>query len=49
LKDIGVGWTIVGHSERRQFFHESDQEVASKVKKAISNGLKVILCIGENI
>lgn len=47
LKDLGVGYVVLGHSERRQYFKESDEFVADKVEFALSEGLKVILCIGE--
>lgn len=49
LKDIGVNWVILGHSERRQIFGESDELIAEKVAFALSNGLKVIACIGETL
>ncbi|OMH81243.1 Triosephosphate isomerase [Zancudomyces culisetae] len=47
LKDVGAKWVILGHSERRNIFGESDEFVAKKTKKALSVGLKVILCCGE--
>ena len=48
LKDIKVGWAIVGHSERRGK-GESDAEVATKAAYAQKNGLKVICCLGESL
>ena len=47
IKSLGIPYVIIGHSERRQYFGETDEIVAKKVKKALSEGLKVILCIGE--
>lgn len=41
-------YTIIGHSERRKYLHESLSDIAKKVKIAVKNDLKVILCIGEN-
>jgi len=49
LKDIGVNWVIIGHSERRALLGESDKFVASKTKAALAGGLSVILCIGESL
>ncbi|KTW26676.1 triose-phosphate isomerase [Pneumocystis carinii B80] len=49
LKDAKILWTIVGHSERRTYFNESDQFIALKTKHALENGMSVILCIGENL
>ncbi|KAJ3295189.1 hypothetical protein HK104_002923 [Borealophlyctis nickersoniae] len=47
LKDLDVEWAILGHSERREIFKESDELVGKKVKVALTSGLKVIACIGE--
>jgi len=47
IKDIGVKWVILGHSERRNVFGESDQLIGEKVGHALDQGLKVIACIGE--
>ncbi|KAL7270054.1 triosephosphate isomerase [Rhizina undulata] len=49
LKDAGIEWVILGHSERRTLFGESDGFVASKTKAALDEGLNVILCIGESL
>lgn len=47
LKSMGVDYVIIGHSERRTYFFESDEVVNKKVKAALDEGLKVILCVGE--
>ncbi len=47
LKDFGLHWTLTGHSERRQFFGDTNEIVGKKSRKAIDNGLSVIACIGE--
>jgi triosephosphate isomerase len=49
LQDIGCAFVIVGHSERRQYFHETDGIVNKKIKAARKNGLGVIFCIGETL
>lgn len=49
IKDIGCEWVILGHSERRNVFEESDQLVGEKTKYALSVGIKVIACIGEKL
>jgi triosephosphate isomerase len=49
LKDIGADWVIIGHSERRQIFGESDELIAEKTAHALAEGLKVIACIGETL
>ncbi|MFS0849438.1 triose-phosphate isomerase [Novosphingobium panipatense] len=48
LKDAGADFTIVGHSERRDYHRESDADVKAKAEAALSAGLSVILCIGES-
>jgi len=47
IKDVGVKWVILGHSERRNVFGENDQLVGEKIGHALDQGLKVIACIGE--
>ena len=49
LKDIGVDDVIIGHSERREKFLESDEIINVKVKKALEDDLSVILCLGESL
>src|SRR3954453_8931237 len=49
LRDAGCSHVIVGHSERRQFYGETDQVVARKVQAALAAGLHVILCVGESL
>ena len=48
LKEIGVSYVIVGHSERRQYFGETDETVNLRLKAAQKNGLTPILCVGES-
>jgi len=47
LKTLGCTWVIVGHSERRQYFGETDETVLKRTRAAIEAGLKVIVCVGE--
>ncbi len=47
LKDIGCTYVIIGHSERRKYFHETDEAVNQKVKKSLATGIKPIVCVGE--
>ena len=49
LKEIGVEYVIIGHSERRQYFGETDETVNKRMQAALANGLKPILCIGETL
>lgn len=49
LKSINVEYVIIGHSERRQYYNESDEDVAKKVKSALEEGLKPIVCVGETL
>ena len=49
LKSIGVEYVIIGHSERREYFNETNETVNKKIKKAFEVGLKPIVCVGENI
>ncbi len=49
LKDTGCTYVILGHSERRQYFNESDEFINTKVKKALEHGLTPIICVGESL
>ena len=49
LKAIGVEYVIIGHSERRQYFAETDETVNKKIKAAHNVGLKPIVCVGESL
>ena len=49
VASTGAKWTILGHSERRQYYGETDEKLVEKVKLALANDLKVILCVGENL
>ncbi|SHH23325.1 triose-phosphate isomerase [Desulfosporosinus lacus] len=49
LLDVACTYVIIGHSERREMFGETDQEIAKKVQQAIAVGLTPILCCGENL
>jgi len=49
LKDLDVEYVIIGHSERRKYFHETDEIINRKIKACMNEKLKVIFCIGETI
>lgn len=49
LKDVGCEYVIVGHSERRQFFNETNETVNKKAKALLKEGLKPIVCVGEKL
>lgn len=47
LKEIGIEWVLVGHSERRQYFGETDETVRKRSESLLEQGFKVIVCVGE--
>ena len=49
IAECGVEYVILGHSERRQYFGETDESINKKVKKAFEHGLKPIICVGETL
>lgn len=49
LKEVGVQWVLIGHSERRQYYNETDVSVNAKVLQAIGAGLTPIVCVGERL
>lgn len=49
LKEIGVEYVIIGHSERRAYYNETDENINKKLKKAFEIGIKPILCVGETL
>ena len=49
LKAVGCQWTILGHSERREYYGETDEKLVEKTKLALEAGLGVILCVGERL
>ena len=49
LRELGVGYVIIGHSERREYFAETDATVALKIGAALAAGLTPILCVGESL
>ena len=49
LKDFDIEWVLIGHSERRTLFNESNELVAQKIQKAQDSGLNAIVCLGESL
>jgi len=49
LKDAGCGYCVIGHSERRQFFGETNESVNKKIRAALKHGLTPIVCVGETL
>ena len=49
IKEVGCSYVIIGHSERRQLFGETDETVNRRIKAALAQGLKIIFCIGETL
>jgi triosephosphate isomerase len=49
IADAGASYCVVGHSERREYFHETDEMVNEKIRVLLENGLSPIVCIGESI
>jgi triosephosphate isomerase len=49
IKDAGCSFVIIGHSERRQYFHETNESVNKKVKTALKHSLTPIMCVGETL
>ena len=49
LKDVGCGYVLIGHSERRQIFKESDEAINKKVHRAIQVGITAVVCVGETL
>lgn len=49
IKDVGATFSLIGHSERRLFYHENDEILKKKLKRALLDGIKPILCVGETL
>ncbi|UYO35206.1 triose-phosphate isomerase [Bacillus zhangzhouensis] len=49
LKDLGIGYSVIGHSERREFFAETDETVNKKAHAAFKHGIVPIICVGETL
>ena len=49
LKEVGVKYCIIGHSERREYFNETDENVNKKAKVLLENGITPVICVGETL
>ena len=49
IRDAGAGWAIIGHSERRQYYGETDETINAKIRSVIAAGLLPIVCVGERL
>ena len=49
LSEMGVNYVVIGHSERRDYFHETDEDINKKAKAIFANGLLPIICCGESL
>ncbi|CAE8616435.1 unnamed protein product [Polarella glacialis] len=49
MKDLKIGWVLIGHSERREYFAETDTMLAQKLKYILDAGMKCVFCIGEKL
>src|SRR5262245_27153755 len=49
IKDAGARWVIIGHSERRQYYGETDESVNAKVRTSMDAELSIIVCVGERL
>merc|ERR1719343_1916835 len=49
LEDCAIGWTLIGHSERRKLYGETDEDTCKKMEKCQDKGINVIMCIGESL
>merc|ERR1711865_517369 len=49
MKDLKMEWVMIGHSERREYFSESDEMLATKLKYILDAGMKCVFCIGEKL
>ena len=49
LSEMGVNYVVIGHSERREYFHETDEDINKKAKAIFANGMLPIICCGETL